>query len=81
MLSNQFNEDLPIGDYIGFSIVNQYRCVIKRILREQRENNANTLRNEDIDTIGVNSLMINVKNYKDAVARSNFKERPIQNDI
>ena len=55
------NEELPMGDYLGFSIVNQYRCAIKRILREQRDNNANTLRNEDIDSERVNRLMENVK--------------------
>ena len=64
-----------MGDYLGFSIVNQYRCAIKRILREQRDKNANTLRNEDIDSERVNRLMDNVKKRKDAVARANFKER------
>ena len=64
-----------MGDYLGFSIVNQYRCTIKRILREQRDNNANTLRNEDIDSERVDRLMENVKKRKDAVSRANYKER------
>ena len=55
------NEEFPMGYFLGFSIVNQYRCGIKRVLREQRDNNANNLRNEDIDSERVNRLMENVK--------------------
>ena len=73
--SYEKTDDCPMGDVLGFNMVNQYRCAIKRILREQRDNNANTLKNEDIDSERVTRLMENVKKRKDAVARANFKER------
>ena len=68
-------EDESIGDVLGWDMVNHYRCAIKRVLRHQRDNNANTLRNEDLDSERITRLLENVGKRKDRVAKANFKER------
>ena len=68
-------DDSQIGDVLGFSVVNQYRCAIKKLLRNQRDSGVNFRKNEDIDSERVDRLMKNVVGRKDEVARANFKER------
>ena len=43
-------DDSQIGDVLGFSVVNQYRCAIKKLLRNQRNSGVNYRKNDDIDS-------------------------------
>ena len=66
-------EDL--GDILGWDMVNNYRCSIKRLLHHQRDSNIKCLRKEDIDSERIARLLYNVKKRKDQVAKANYKER------
>ena len=68
-------DNSQIGDVLGFSVVNQYRCAIKKLLRNQRDSGVNMRKNEDVDSERVDRLMENVLQRKQEVARANFKER------
>ena len=68
-------DNFQIRDVLGFSVVNQYRCAIKKLLRNQRDSGINFRKNDDIDSECVDRLMKNVVGRKDEVARANFKEK------
>ena len=57
-----------VGNLLGLDMVNQYRCAIRKVLCEQRDQNQNKLRKEDIDSERIKRLM-------DNVAKANFNER------
>ena len=69
------NEAEGIGDVLGWDMVNHYRCAIKRVLRYQKDNNANSLDKEALDSERIVRLLENVAKRKDRVAKANFKER------
>ena len=72
---SQLDDATPVGNLLGFDMVNQYRCAIKKVLCEQRDRNQNRLIKEDVDLESIKRLIDNVKRRKDRVAKANFKER------
>ena len=72
---NGAEEDCRIGNVLGFDMVNQYRCAIKKVLRHQRDQGLNKLKKDDIDSERIDRLMENVLKRKDRVSKANFKER------
>ena len=57
-----------IGDVLGWDMVNHYRCVFKRVLHYQKDDNANSLQKEDLDSDRIVRLLKNLVKCKDWVA-------------
>ena len=55
------DEDLDLGNVVGYDCVNQYLCSIRKIAEDQNEDGTNNIQSYELNSTRVKRLMKNIK--------------------